>query len=124
MSSIQVENVARTYLKQYDTDPHACDNHLLPQHMFVTPTRNYHILKQESLNADMAALGFNDFKEYTNVSIPHNSENQRVVQGGNVYTQMTMGYIHLINTYYAEDFLKFNYEMITSEEQLQMLQKT
>lgn len=124
MTSIQVENVARNYFKKYDTDPHAYDNHLLPQHMFVTPTCKYHILKQESLNADMAALGFNDFKEYQNISIPKNNKNQCVIKGGNVYTQMTMEYVKLVNTYYAEDFLQFNYEMITSEEQLQMLQKT
>lgn len=132
MTPLQVETIARNYLKQYDLDPHTCDNHLLPQHMFVTDDVR-HILKQESLSADMAALGFTDFQEYPVItrkehlqSKPRDRKPIRIPRREvrptrpakpsnhipNYSAYMTSGFVKLVNTYYKEDFVRFGYEMI------------
>jgi hypothetical protein len=126
MTPLQVEAIACNYLKQYEKDPHACDNHLLPQHMFVDD--GCHILKQESLTADMVALGYTDFKEYPVITrkdpiqrkprdrnpmrIPWQTKIVKPSNRLNYSAYMTAGFVKLVNTYYKEDFIRFNYVML------------
>ena len=117
MKPAEVETVTRNYFAQYDANNHIADNHLLPQHMFLSDLsdlsdtfwKKVHIVKQETLNDDMSALGYIDFENQSAQLLRSSCVND--------YSQMTMNLVTLINTYYKEDFVRFNYDMITTEEQ-------
>ena len=86
-----------------------CDNHNLPQYIFITDDNkniipNIHILRNESLTNDMKALGYKSFNLYTqknNVDV-------------NYYNYLNNDSIKLINDFYHLDFVLFNYTKISS----------
>lgn len=139
----QAEKIAQNYVKKYAKDPHCDDNHLLPQNTFLVDKDgvidpSIKILKQETLDSDLKAIGI-DPDSVKHIKYIHpGSKNppshpmKRVLhvkpaakpvvkkEGkiDNYYKQMTMKLVEMINTMYKEDFEKFNYDMITTEEQL------
>jgi hypothetical protein len=70
------------------------------------------IIKQETLNTDMYALGYTDFNVFAN---PHGTRL-------NYYNYLSFYSVFLINDFYADDFKIFDYEMIQTNEQLLELQ--
>jgi hypothetical protein len=80
------------------------DNHNLPQYRFIIDETgeivpNIKILRTETLNADMHALGYTDFDTRTNVN-HHKTD---------YYSYLNNESIQLINEVYDEDFKRFNY---------------
>ena len=88
----------------------ANDNHKKPQYLFLLDKdgkileENITILKMETLNADMAKLGYSDF------NIVANKNSSRVKR--NYMSYLNADSIKLINTVYRQDFELFNYPMI------------
>ena len=136
MTPSQVEHVVRGVFTAYDIDNHIYDNHLLPQHLFVSNNTGLHvsIVKQENLAEDMKGLGFPDFDAQPRAlvtmihkkSLFHNRplRKQKQTPAPNYFQQINMNTVNIINKYYKEDFSQFGYTMITSEAQLRQLQKT
>jgi len=85
------------------------DNHNLPQHHFITINNelvpNIILLKTETLISDMVKIGYEDFNEKVNTNI------NRL----NYYNYLNINSIQLINDFYHEDFILFNYAKIDSE---------
>ena len=95
--------IAFKYLNSYGAN----DNHKKPQYLFLLDKErklldNIIILKMETLNKDMAKLGFTDFNEVANSS--------KVKRDYMSY--LTSESIKLINTVYKEDFWHFGYPMV------------
>jgi hypothetical protein len=88
------------------------DNHNIPQYNFITdtnniPITNISILKTETLTRDMINLGYSDFN---NICKHKNT----VVKDVNSYEKyLNSQSIRLINEFYKDDFLYFQYDMIT-----------
>ena len=81
-----------------------CDNHNLPQYIFITDDNkklipNIHILRTETLTNDMKALGYENFNLYT----------QKNKVDVNYYNYLNDDSIKLINDFYHLDFVLFNY---------------
>jgi hypothetical protein len=86
-----------------------CDNHNLPQYIFITDDNkklipNIHILRTETLTNDMKALGYENFNLYT-------QKNKAEV---NYYNYLNDDAIKLINDFYHLDFVLFNYTKKTT----------
>jgi len=88
------------------------DNHTLPQHHFVTINNelvpNIILLKTETLMSDMVKIGYDDFNVKNHV-------NRYRLNHDNYYNYLNSDSIHLINDFYHEDFILFNYAKIDSE---------
>ena len=88
----------------------ANDNHKKPQYLFLLDKdgkmleENITILRMETLNADMAKLGYTDF----NIVANKNSSNFK----RKYMSYLNASSIKLINTVYKQDFDLFNYPMI------------
>ena len=96
-------DIIRIYLFENEN----CDNHNIPQHLFVTNNKkelieNIKILHTETLKKDMINLGYSDF----NVKI--NCNRNKI----DYYSYLNNDCIKLINEYYDYDFKLFNYEKI------------
>ena len=84
-----------------------CDCHQVPQYKFLEDKdkkiiNNIHILKTETLNADMKKLGYNNFNVFTNI-------NKNKI---NYYDLLNKESINLINNFYHYDFKLFNYKKL------------
>jgi hypothetical protein len=80
------------------------DNHNLPQYRFIIDetgeiVSNIKILRTETLNADMHALGYTNFN--TRMNVNHHKTDY--------YGYLNNESIQLINEVYDEDFKRFNY---------------
>ncbi len=83
------------------------DNHNLPQHKYIVDENNniisnIKVLKTESLTEEMHGLGYNDFnfKENTNSIVV------------DYYSYLNSNSIKLINDFYNNDFILFNYQKL------------
>ena len=109
----EVHNVIKAYLNENDT----LDNHVLPQHKFITDdsgnlVKNIIIARTETLQQDMINLGYTDFNIKINV-------NQLV--NAKLYSEyLNNDSIKLINEYYDKDFTLFNYDKKGVESNLKM----
>jgi len=82
------------------------DNHFNPQYTFVTDEKGalidgLHLMKLETLNEDMKALGYDDF----NITMKKNTQGIT-----DYYAYLNSDSIRLINAFYAKDFELFGYE--------------
>jgi hypothetical protein len=107
-STNEVHSAIKDYLSFKADSKNTFDNHRLPQYLFITESgnliSNINILRTENLTNDMKKIGYDDF----NLNIRKNSFNE-----GNNYFKLLNNYsIQLINEYYKQDFILFNYEMI------------
>lgn len=105
----QVTKCLQNYL--YDKD---CDNHNLPQYLFVTDQNkklfpHIKILRTETLVQDMHNMGFKDFNVKSNYN--HNKVNNKI----NYNDYLNRESIKLINEFYHDDFILFGYEKINPE---------
>jgi hypothetical protein len=86
-----------------------CDNHNSPQHHFIKNNNelvpNIILLKTETLTSDMVKIGYDDF------NLIVNSNKHKI----NYYNYLNSDSIRLINDFYHEDFILFNYAKIDSE---------
>ena len=88
----------------------ANDNHKKPQYLFLLDKdgkmleENITILRMETLNADMAKLGYTDF------NIVANKNSSRVKR--NYMSYLNADSIKLINSVYKQDFELFGYPII------------
>jgi hypothetical protein len=83
------------------------DNHNLPQNVFIIDDNkelitNLHILKTENLTNDMKDLGYSDFNRLDNIN-PNKI---------NYYNYLNEKSIKIINEFYHDDFILFNYEKL------------
>lgn len=83
------------------------DNHKLPQVKFLLDSRKtlwkgVDILHLETIDKDLAQIGFNDFNYHTSSKTKFTHEKYF---NGESY--------ELINHYYSQDFITFGYDMIT-----------
>jgi len=83
------------------------DNHNIPQHIFITNNNkelitNIHILKTENLTNDMNDLGYSDFNRLDNIN-PNKI---------NYYNYLNEKSIKIINDFYHDDFILFNYKKL------------
>jgi len=105
MSREEVEGLLLAFLTQYD--PVKNPNHITPQYTYFTNEGeidpNVKVVKHETLEQDMVAIGFDKFK---------------VIPGVVSYDQLTLKSVLAINNLYAKDFEHFGYEQITTHEQL------
>jgi hypothetical protein len=98
-SKEKVFNVIKSYLLSTEYD-----NHNIPQHRFITNNdkeliSNIHILRTETLTKEMINLGYTDFNFFIN------SNNIKV----NYYNYLNNKSLELINNFYHDDFILFNY---------------
>ena len=109
MSHEEVEGLLLAFLTQYD--PAKNPNHTTPQYMYFTKDDemdpNVKVVKHETLEQDMIAIGFDNFK-----ARPTRTDS---------YDQLTLKSVLAINHLYAKDFEHFGYEPITTQEQLDAL---
>ena len=107
MRSEEVEGLLLAFLTQYD--PVKNPNHITPQYMSFTNEGvidpNVKIVKHETLEQDMVAIGFDHFK-------------LKKHKCTDSYSQLTLKSIMAINAVYAKDFEHFGYEMITTQDKL------
>jgi hypothetical protein len=101
-SKEEVYLIIRKYLKLNNYD-----NHNLPQYLFITDENkklipNITILHTETLTQDMNNLGFTDFNNYDNKNTICKD----------YYSFLNNDSIELINDFYNNDFILFNYEKI------------
>jgi hypothetical protein len=87
------------------------DNHAIPQFLFVTDENrklidNIQILRTESLNDDMYKLGYTDFNNHDNKRADKKDSKINYKKFLNKLS------IRLINNYYHNDFVLFNYKKI------------
>ena len=92
------------YLKADDLD-----NHNLPQYSYIINDKrelipNIKILYTETLNKDMADLGYSDF------SYRENANSHMLIY----YDYLNTDSINLINTFYNYDFILFGYKKIVN----------
>lgn len=104
-NSDEIEEIIKNYLN----NDHLYDNHKLEQYKFITNENNtiekkIIILKCETLNAQMEELGFPEFSNFCNLT------NTKINKDYSKYLNSKS--IELINNYYKQDFLYFNYKMI------------
>jgi len=99
--------LAFKYLNSYGAN----DNHKKLQYLFLLDREgkmleNITILKMETLNEDMAKLGFTDFNEFA-----QSSHIKREYM-----SFLNIDSIKLINTVYRQDFLHFGYPMVKTSQ--------
>lgn len=99
-----VLNILKTYMMSNNYD-----NHSIPQHKFITndkgeiiQNQNIHILKTESLTADMKQMGFIDFNLFENANA-HKVD---------CFDYLNDESIAIVNEVYHLDFVLFNYAKI------------
>ena len=98
-SKEEVYNIIQKYLHE------ECDNHNIPQYLFITDDKkqlinNLILLRTETLNQDITNLGYEDF----NIKV---NDNKNIVDYDNYLNNNS---IKLINNFYHYDFLLFNYK--------------
>ena len=99
----EVHDVIKAYLHENDV----LDNHVLPQHKFITDesgnlVKNVIIARTETLQKDMIKLGYTDF---------HIKANINICKDAKPYSEyLNNDSIKLINEYYNKDFTLFNYD--------------
>ena len=101
----QVFEILVDYLKADDLD-----NRNLPQYLYIINDKrelisNIKILHTETLNKDMADLGYSDFSYRENTN-PHNLT---------YLNYLNTDSINLINIFYNYDFILFGYKKIVRE---------
>jgi hypothetical protein len=94
--------ILQKYIRSND-----CDNHNIPQYMFVTDDKKniipkLYILRTETLTKNMIQLGYTDF----------NCNDNKNKNNVNYYDYLNSDSINLINTIYHYDFILFNYKKI------------
>lgn len=104
-----VYNVIKKYLEEANDPKH--DNHRIPQYLFLLDEndeiiKNIKLLRTESLNDDIKALGYNDFNQHDQVSS---------VKNKNYYSYLNIESVKLINEFYEKDFEYFGYKKISTE---------
>ncbi len=96
----------KKYLHKYKLDNSIFDNHIRPQHYFLTYNNtiphNITILKTEKLTEMMRNIGYIDF------NLHRNKNNNNI----DYMTLLNKDSIQLINSFYKEDFELFGYDMI------------
>ena len=96
----------KKYLHKYKSDNSILDNHLRPQHYFLTIDNiippNIKILKTENLTEMMRNIGYIDFNLYSN-------KNKNNID---YMALLNKDSIMLINNFYKEDFELFGYDII------------
>lgn len=104
------QNQVYTMLKHYLESTNQYDNHKTPQYKFVIDENeklidNLKIVKTETLNRDMKALGCNNFdKAKRRLKNIHHMSSYAVF--------LNKESITLINEYYKKDFIYFDYNML------------
>lgn len=111
-----VYNVIKKYLEEANDPKH--DNHRIPQYLFLLDEndeiiKNIKLLRTESLNQDIKALGYNDFNQHDQVSS---------VKNKNYYSYLNIDSINLINEFYEKDFEYFGYKKISTENSVDFCQ--
>ena len=112
-SKDEVYNIIKQYVTEYKGNHNilqykfvTIDNHNIPQYKFVTINKelipNITILRTESLNYDMANIGYTDFNIKTNA-------NKNDID---CYDYLNDESIKLINDFYDYDFTLFGYVKI------------
>jgi len=107
-SKIQVCDVIKQYLEEANDIKY--DNHRVPQHLFLLDEndeilKNIKIMKTETLNDYMKAMGYDDFNNLDQVSN---------VKNKNYYSYLNIESVKLINDFYDKDFEYFNYNKIST----------
>jgi len=102
-SQNEVHSIIKDYLHENDI----LDNHVLPQHKFITDEsgnliKEIKLLHTETLQQDMQNLGHTDFDIKVNIN------EYKDVKPYSEY--LNNDSIKLINEYYDKDFILFNYE--------------
>jgi hypothetical protein len=100
------EHVTKRIQKYLDNNQSTYDNHKLPQVQFVFDSRNtlwkgIEILRLESIEIDLARIGYNDFNYHTHSKTKYTHE-----------TWFNDESYQLINDYYRQDFTTFGYDMM------------
>lgn len=103
-------------LHDFLNSPRTFDNHKLPQYEFVVDdqgniNKDVHIVHLESVQEDLAKLGFNDFKNHDRIN---------KARGANPsidYSKyLNDDSIQMIHDYYAKDFQLFGYDKKTIDK--------
>ena len=98
---------SKNIIENYNKNNNYNDNHITPQYLFVTDNNkklinNIEILRTETLNDDMKNVGYIDF----NLCI--NKNHTKI----NYMDYLNNDSIKLLNDFYNDDFLIFNYDKI------------
>ena len=73
--------------------------------------KNIKIMRTENLNNDMINLGYDDFDKFEQVSNVTNK---------NYYSYLNLESVKLINDFYEKDFEYFNYEKISTDNDIEL----
>jgi hypothetical protein len=113
-SKDEMYNAIKNIIENYNNNNSIHDNHITPQYLFVTYNNknlinNIQILRTETLNDDMKNLGYVDFNicimKYNHANI-------------NYMDYLNNESIKLLNDFYNDDFLLFNYDKIQVIEEI------
>jgi len=112
----QVYEHIKNYLNEANNTTY--DNHIVPQHLFLLDendeiSKNIQIMKTETLNDDMKAMGYDDFNYFEQVSN---------VKNKNYYSYLNIESVKLINEFYEKDFEYFNYKKISTDDEIELNQ--
>lgn len=115
-TQVEVFDAIKEYLEELDETKY--DNHRVPQYLFLLDEndeilKNVQIMKTETLNDDMKAIGYYDFNNFDQVS--H-------VKNKNYYSYLNVESVKLINNFYDKDFDYFNYKKISTDNEIELNQ--
>ena len=100
-------------LKEFISRKRGVQHHNMPQWKFYLvdgfiPMKNVHVIKNETLDEDMAKLGFKNFKHMKK----HNTTHRKKID---YFKFLNKDSIKLINRAYKKDFELFGYRIINPE---------